>query len=148
MTVYGYVVDGQLVIALFPEYAPSDAIPIEVADMSEIDDIIYDGTNIRLKTDDELKAELISVRQKQLLDYEKSVVQRFIEQNDYFSLADVMFYAQSNDQEAVDLLNKYDALDNDIWDFILNTLPNLTVQQLKALTYQIDENWSFSYATG
>lgn len=147
MTVYGYVVDGQLVIALFSEYAPSDAIPIEIADMSEIDNIIYDGNNIRLKTDDELKAELISARQDQLINYQKSIVNQLINQSGYLSLGDVMFYAQSNEQEAIDLLNKYDALDNAIWDFILNTLPNLTVHQLKSLTYQIDENWSFSYAT-
>ena len=45
-------------------------------------------------------------------------INQFLTQHGYYSLGDLMFYAQQNIQEAVDLLNRYRNFDQAVWDFI------------------------------
>ena len=44
----------------------------------------------------------------------------------YYSLADVQFYANQNDEEALQLLDWYQAYDDAIWNWIDNEVSNIT----------------------
>ena len=45
-------------------------------------------------------------------------INQFLTQHGYYSFGDLLFYAQQNVQEAVDLLNRYRNFDSAIWAFI------------------------------
>lgn len=148
MLVYAYLVDGQLRTTFNKEQAPEDAVVIEINTPSQVFDIIYDGSAIRLKDDQELKNEVIKKIIDDILLSEKAFVSdKLYEAGGYFSLGDVLVYAQNGDQDATTLLDNYRNLDNSIWDFIGNILPTLTLSQLQSLTFKINPDWSFSYVT-
>ena len=89
--------------------------------------------------------------QKKLLKEESSRLQKVLSQYGYNSLADVVFYAQTeNDEEAKSLLNWYsnqngNGYDDLIWSWIDNELPkyqsvdellNLDLKQIEAQIFE------------
>ncbi|WP_457635771.1 hypothetical protein [Persephonella sp.] len=78
--------------------------------------------------------ELKTQRQKELLQIEKTRVQKILDNYGYISLADVQFYASQNDTEAQALLSWYQTYDSLIWSYIDNDLSAFTdIQELLAV---------------
>jgi len=59
----------------------------------------------------------------------KQRIQKFLSENGYHDLGDLYYYAQQNDAEAQELLNRYQTFDSSLWDF-LNTLDNKSYEEL------------------
>ena len=59
----------------------------------------------------------------------KQRIQRFLFENGYHDLGDLYYYAQQNDEEAQELLYRYQIFDSFIWDF-LDTLNDKNYDEL------------------
>lgn len=83
---------------------------------------------------------------------EKRRLNEILDQYGYNSLADVQFYANQNDAEAVAILNFYsntnaNGYDDLIWNWINNTLPTYTtLEQLLSLDMQAVEEQIYQQA--
>jgi hypothetical protein len=98
MKVYAWVENGQLFITEDKNLAPSEAIEFEV---ESPDDLIYDGSQIRLKTQDEKLQELKTQKLSEL----KTYVASLLAQTDYIILK--IAEAQAiGDTEAVEQLKQ------------------------------------------
>ncbi|SNZ11886.1 hypothetical protein SAMN06265182_2130 [Persephonella hydrogeniphila] len=105
-------------------------------DCTWYDELVFDTTTNqwRVKTADEKLAELKEEKQKQLLQLEKSRLQKVLDKYGYNGLADVQLYASQNDSEAQNILNWYQKYDDLIWQYIDNDLATFTsVDELLAI---------------
>jgi len=59
----------------------------------------------------------------------KQRIQKFLFENGYHDLGDLFYYAQQNDEEAQELLHRYQMFDSFIWDF-LDTLNDKNYDEL------------------
>ena len=59
----------------------------------------------------------------------KQRIQKFLFENGYHDLGDLFYYAQQNDEEAQELLHRYQMFDSFIWNF-LDTLNDKNYDEL------------------
>ena len=98
MRLYAWVENGLLFTTEDKNLAPANAIELEVA---SFDDVIYDGTQIRLKTEEE---KLTEEKQKKLAEL-KNYVASLLSQTDYIIVRIAEAEALGN-TEAVEQLKK------------------------------------------
>ncbi|MCI4408139.1 MAG: hypothetical protein JHC26_03530 [Thermofilum sp.] len=102
MKIYAWVENGQLFTTEDRSLAPSKAVEFEV---ESYDDLIYDGSQIRLKTQDEKLRELKSQKLSEL----KAYVAGLLAQTDYIitKIAEALAIGDTNQVDA--LKQKYSA---------------------------------------
>jgi len=100
MKVYAWIENGQLFTTEDKNLAPANAIELEV---TSFDDVIYDGTQIRLKTEAEKLAE---EKQKKLAEL-KSYVASMLSQTDYIVIRIAEAETLGNTETAEQLRQKY-----------------------------------------
>ena len=98
MKVYAWVENGQLFTTEDKNLAPSDAIEFEV---ESFEDLIYDGSQIRLKTQDEKLQELKAQKLSEL----KTYVASLLAQTDYV-ITKIAEAQIRNDMEEVEALKQ------------------------------------------
>ena len=102
MKLYAWVENGQLFSTEDKNLAPSEAIEFEV---ENFDDLTYDGTQIRLKTQDEKLQELKAQKLSEL----KTYVTSLLAQTDYVITKIAEAQLQNNTEEVEALKQKYSA---------------------------------------
>jgi hypothetical protein len=102
MKVYAWVENGQLFTTEDKNLAPSEAIELEV---DTPDDLIYDGSQIRLKTQDEKLQELKAQKLSEL----KTYVAGLLAQTDYIITKIAEAQIQNDTEEVEALKQKYSA---------------------------------------
>jgi len=102
MKVYAWVENGQLFTTEDKNLAPSDAIEFEV---ESFEDLIYDGSQIRLKTQDEKLQELKAQKLSEL----KTYVASLLAQTDYVITKIAEAQIRNDTEEAEALKQKYSA---------------------------------------
>jgi len=100
MKVYAWTENGQLFITEDKNLAPANAIELEV---TSFDDVIYDGTQIRLKTEEE---KLMEEKQKKFEELRRYVA-RLLFQTDYVVIRIAEAQAFGNRQTAKQLRQRY-----------------------------------------
>jgi hypothetical protein len=100
MKVYAWTENGQLFITEDKNLAPANAIELEV---ETPDDVIYDGTQIRVKTEEE---KLVEEKQKKLTEL-KNYVASLLRPTDYVVIRIAEAQALRNRQIAKQLRQKY-----------------------------------------
>jgi hypothetical protein len=102
MKVYAWIENKQLFTTEDKNLVPSDAIEFEV---ENFDDVVYDGTQIRLKTQDEKLQELKAQKLSEL----KTYVTSLLAQTDYVITKIAEAQLQNNTEEVEALKQKYSA---------------------------------------
>jgi mevalonate kinase len=100
MRLYAWVENGLLFTTEDKNLAPANAIELEV---ESPDDVIYDGTQIRLKTEEE---KLIKEKQKKLEEL-KRYVASLLKQTDYIIIRIIEAETLGNKETAKQLRRKY-----------------------------------------
>jgi predicted glutamine amidotransferase len=100
MKVYAWTENGQLFTTEDKNLAPANAIELEV---SSFDDVIYDGTQIRLKTEEE---KLMEEKQKKLAEL-KNYVASLLRSTDYIVIRIAEAQAFGNRKTAKQLRQRY-----------------------------------------
>ena len=100
MKVYAWTENGQLFITEDKNLAPANAIELEV---ETPDDVIYDGTQIRLKTEEE---KLMEEKQKKFAEL-KNYVASLLRPTDYVVIRIAEAQALGNRKTAKQLRQKY-----------------------------------------
>jgi len=100
MKVYAWTENGQLFTTEDKNLAPANAIELEV---SSFDDVIYDGTQIRLKTEEE---KLMEEKQKKFEELRRYVA-RLLFQTDYVVIRIAEAQAFGNRKTAKQLRQRY-----------------------------------------
>jgi uncharacterized protein YdcH (DUF465 family) len=100
MKIYAWVENGQLFTTEDENLAPSDAIEFDV---ESLDDVIYDGTQIRVKTQDEKLQELKAQKLSEL----KTYVASLLVQTDYVITKIAEAQIQNDTAEVEALKQKY-----------------------------------------
>jgi len=102
MKIYAWVENGQLFTTEDKNLAPSDAIEFEV---ESFDELIWDGTQIRLKTQDEKLQELKAQKLSEL----KTYVASLLAQTDYVITKIAEAQIRNDTEEVEALKQKYSA---------------------------------------
>ena len=102
MKVYAWIENKQLFTTEDKNLVPSDAIEFEV---ENFDDVVYDGTQIRLKTQDEKLQELKAQKLSEL----KTYVASLLTQTDYVITKIAEAQIQNDTAEVEALKQKYSA---------------------------------------
>jgi len=102
MKVYAWVENGQLFTTEDKNLAPSDVIEFEV---ESFDELIWDGTQIRLKTQDEKLQELKAQKLSEL----KTYVASLLAQTDYVITKIAEAQIRNDTEEVEALKQKYSA---------------------------------------
>jgi mevalonate kinase len=100
MKVYAWIENGQLFTTEDKNLAPANAIELEVA---SFDDVIYDGTQIRLKTETEKLAE---EKERKLAEL-KNYVASLFEQTDYIIVRIAEAQVRGDEAEVERLRQRY-----------------------------------------
>jgi len=100
MKVYAWTENGQLFITEDKNLAPANAIELEV---TSFDDVIYDGTQIRLKTEEE---KLMEEKQKKFEELRRYVA-RLLFQTDYVVIRIAEAQTFGNRKTAKQLRQRY-----------------------------------------
>ena len=100
MRVYAWIENGQLFTTEDKNLAPANAIELEVA---SFDDVIYDGTQIRLKTE----AEKLAEEKQKKLEELKQYVATLLSQTDYVVVKIAEAQALEDMNEVERLKQKY-----------------------------------------
>lgn len=60
----------------------------------------------------------------------KEKIQKKLSEEGFYSIGDVLVYKDRNDQDAIQLYEWYISFDTAVWDWIENTLPKLSEEEL------------------
>ena len=60
----------------------------------------------------------------------KETIQKKLSEEGFYSIGDVLVYKDRNDQDAIQLYEWYISFDTAVWDWIENTLPKLSEEEL------------------
>lgn len=132
--IYAWVENGNIFAVEKLEDVPKQyrdsVVVFEDLSVRDIDKLYVDNNEIKLKPEEILKGEKILQIKNRLIEKVKNILNEKLFEYGYYSFGDLVFYAQTGEQEAIELLEWYRNFDRAVWNWIENELPNKTIDEL------------------
>jgi len=132
--IYAWVENGNIFAVEKLEDVPKQyrdsVVVFEDLSVRDIDKLYVDNNEIKLKPEEMLKGEKILQIKNRLIEKVKNILNEKLSEYGYYSFGDLVFYAQTGEQEAIELLEWYRNFDRAVWNWIENELPNKTIDEL------------------
>jgi len=145
--VYAWVENGHIFaverLEDIPEQYRNDVVVFEDLTAKDVSKLYIDDGEIKVKDEQTLVSEKKEEVKKLLIDKVEKFITKVLREHGYYSLGDLLIYAQSGSREAIELLSWYKQFDTKVWDFI-ETLTQKSLQELES--FDID-NFLNSIAT-
>lgn len=127
-----------------PQRYRNNVVVFEDLTAKDVSKLYIDDGEIKVKDEQTLATEKREKVKELLIDRAEKFITETFKKHGYYSLGDLLIYAQSSSQEAVELLSWYKQFDTKLWDFIETELAQKSLQELES--FDID-NFLNSIAT-
>ncbi|MEM0326903.1 MAG: hypothetical protein QW733_07745 [Desulfurococcaceae archaeon] len=134
--VYAWAEDGHIFaverLEDVPEQYRNSVVVFEDLTAKDVSKLYIDDGEIRVKDEQMLVSEKREEVKRLLIDKAEKFITETLKKHGYYSLGDLLVYAQSGSQEAIELLSWYKQFDAKVWDFIETQLGQKSLQELES----------------